>query len=39
MQKEERQQFIIEELRAYNKVKSIELSDKLNVSEDTIRRD
>ncbi|MEM1137913.1 MAG: DeoR/GlpR family DNA-binding transcription regulator [Bacteroidota bacterium] len=39
MQKEERHQLILEELRSFNKVKSIELSEKLKVSEDTIRRD
>ncbi|UZR99882.1 DeoR/GlpR family DNA-binding transcription regulator [Chondrinema litorale] len=39
MQKEERHHYIIEELRTYNKVKSIDLSEKLKVSEDTIRRD
>ncbi|MBT28058.1 MAG: DeoR family transcriptional regulator [Thalassobius sp.] len=39
MHKEERHHFIIEELRTYNKVKSIDLSEKLSVSEDTIRRD
>ena len=39
MQKEERQKLIIEELRTYNKVRSMDLRDKLNVSKDTIRRD
>ena len=39
MLKEERQNFILEQIRTYNKVKSNVLSEKLNVSEDTIRRD
>ena len=39
MKKEDRQEFILEEIRTYNKVKSAELCKQLNVSEDTIRRD
>ncbi|KXX69683.1 DeoR/GlpR family DNA-binding transcription regulator [Flammeovirga sp. SJP92] len=39
MLKEERQQFILDEIRKNNKVLSSELSISLNVSEDTIRRD
>ncbi|ANQ47936.1 DeoR/GlpR family DNA-binding transcription regulator [Flammeovirga yaeyamensis] len=39
MLKEERHQFILNEIRANNKVLSSELSTRLNVSEDTIRRD
>ncbi|AZQ61612.1 DeoR/GlpR transcriptional regulator [Flammeovirga pectinis] len=39
MLKEERQQFILDEIRKNNKVLSSELSTSLNVSEDTIRRD
>lgn len=39
MLKEERQNIILEEIRAKNKVHSSDLSKKLDVSEDTIRRD
>jgi DeoR family fructose operon transcriptional repressor len=39
MLKVERQSIILEELRAFNKVKSSNLCDLLKVSEDTIRRD
>ncbi|MEN7548501.1 DeoR/GlpR family DNA-binding transcription regulator [Rapidithrix thailandica] len=39
MLKDERLNYILEEIRTYNKVKSSELSKHLNVSEDTIRRD
>lgn len=39
MLKEERQQYILDEIRKNNKVLSSELSISLNVSEDTIRRD
>ena len=39
MQKEERKKYIMDELKTFDKVRSIELSDKLNVSRDTIRRD
>ena len=39
MLKEERHNFILEQLRTDHKVKSANLSKKLNVSEDTIRRD
>ena len=39
MQKKERHKFIMGELRANDKVRSHELSGRLNVSEDTIRRD
>ncbi|MBX2842936.1 MAG: DeoR/GlpR family DNA-binding transcription regulator [Flammeovirgaceae bacterium] len=39
MLKEERLNYILDEIRAYNKVKSSDLSIQLNVSEDTIRRD
>lgn len=39
MLKEERQQYILNEIRKNNKVLSSELSISLNVSEDTIRRD
>jgi DeoR/GlpR family transcriptional regulator of sugar metabolism len=39
MLKVERQSVILEELRAFNKVKSSNLCELLNVSEDTIRRD
>ncbi len=39
MKKEERINFILEEIRTYNRVRSSDLSEQLNVSEDTIRRD
>lgn len=39
MLKQERQQYILEEIRIYNRVRSSDLSDQLKVSEDTIRRD
>ncbi len=39
MLKNERHQFILEKLRINNKVLSVELSQDLNVSEDTVRRD
>ncbi|MFD1163196.1 MULTISPECIES: DeoR/GlpR family DNA-binding transcription regulator [Hwangdonia] len=39
MKKKERQQKIIDEVNISRKVSSISLSEKLNVSEDTIRRD
>jgi DeoR/GlpR family transcriptional regulator of sugar metabolism len=39
MLKEERQNFIIKQINLHNKVLSSDLSVKLNVSEDTIRRD
>ncbi len=39
MLKVERQNIILEELRAFSKVKSSKLCDLLSVSEDTIRRD
>jgi DeoR/GlpR family transcriptional regulator of sugar metabolism len=39
MDKDQRQQLIIEELRVFNKIRSIDISKKLDVSEDTIRRD
>ncbi|MEO0469496.1 MAG: DeoR/GlpR family DNA-binding transcription regulator [Bacteroidota bacterium] len=39
MLKEERHNIILEEIRAKNKVHSADLSQQLNVSEDTIRRD
>jgi len=39
MLKRERLKFILDEIRTYNKVLSVELSEKLNVSEDTVRRD
>lgn len=39
MLKEERQAFIIKQINLHNKVMSSDLSVKLNVSEDTIRRD
>ncbi len=39
MLKEERLNYILEEIRTYNRVVSSELSKKLTVSEDTIRRD
>ncbi|MCC9137864.1 DeoR/GlpR family DNA-binding transcription regulator [Pontibacter silvestris] len=39
MLKQERHNYILEEVRSHNKVLSSELSHKLNVSEDTIRRD
>ena len=39
MLKAERQNIILEELRAFNRVKSSRLCDLLSVSEDTIRRD
>lgn len=39
MKKKERQQIIIDEVSLERKVSSISLSEKLNVSEDTIRRD
>ena len=39
MRKRERQQYILEEIRTFNKVRSSKLSEKLEVSEDTIRRD
>ena len=39
MLKQERLDYILEEIRTFNKVKSSSLSEKLNVSEDTIRRD
>jgi len=39
MHKEERHRIILEGLKTLNRVRSIELSEKLNVSEDTIRRD
>ena len=39
MLKEERQAFIIKQINLHNKVLSSDLSLKLNVSEDTIRRD
>ncbi|TCJ17518.1 DeoR/GlpR transcriptional regulator [Flaviaesturariibacter flavus] len=39
MLKRERQEFIIHQLRLHNKVLSADLSQKMSVSEDTIRRD
>ncbi len=39
MLKEERQAFIIKQINLHNKVLSSDLSTKLNVSEDTVRRD
>ena len=39
MLKKERQNYILEKLREFNRVKSNELALELNVSEDTIRRD
>ncbi|WP_242927865.1 DeoR/GlpR family DNA-binding transcription regulator [Pontibacter vulgaris] len=39
MLKEERQSFIIKQINIHNKVLSSDLSLKLNVSEDTVRRD
>ena len=39
MLKQERLDYILDEIRTYNKVKSSALSSKLSVSEDTIRRD
>lgn len=39
MQKKERQKFIMEEVRTCNRVRSMYLGGKLNVSMDTIRRD
>ncbi len=39
MLKEERQAYIIKQINLHNKVLSSDLSEKLNVSEDTIRRD
>lgn len=39
MLKAERQNIILEELRAFNRVKSSRLCDILSVSEDTVRRD
>ncbi|MCJ8209245.1 DeoR/GlpR family DNA-binding transcription regulator [Mucilaginibacter sp. RS28] len=39
MLKEERQQYIINQINIHNKVLSTDLSAQLNVSEDTIRRD
>lgn len=39
MKKEERQEFILEEIRTYTKVKSSDLCKELDVSEDTVRRD
>lgn len=39
MLKDERLKIILDEIKTYNKVQSSELSEKLNVSEDTIRRD
>lgn len=39
MLKEERQAFIIKQINLHNKVLSSDLSIKLNVSEDTVRRD
>lgn len=39
MLKEERHNFILHEIKMHNKVHSTTLSKKLNVSEDTIRRD
>jgi DeoR/GlpR family transcriptional regulator of sugar metabolism len=39
MLKEERQNFIMKQINLHNKVLSSDLSTKLNVSEDTIRRD
>ncbi|MCF6297817.1 MAG: DeoR family transcriptional regulator, partial [Flavobacteriaceae bacterium] len=39
MLKEERQNYILDRVREKNKVKSNDLAIKLNVSEDTIRRD
>jgi len=39
MLKAERQNIILEELRAFNRVKSSRLCDLLSVSEDTVRRD
>ncbi|GAB3823796.1 DeoR/GlpR family DNA-binding transcription regulator [Pontibacter rugosus] len=39
MLKEERQAFIIKQINLHNKVLSSDLSAKLNVSEDTVRRD
>lgn len=39
MLKAERQNIILEELRAFNRVRSIRLCELLKVSEDTIRRD
>jgi len=39
MLKEERQNFIMKQINLHNKVLSSDLCDKLNVSEDTIRRD
>ncbi|MDN5201293.1 DeoR/GlpR family DNA-binding transcription regulator [Fulvivirgaceae bacterium BMA10] len=39
MLKQERHEYILEEIRTYNRVRSSELSTQLKVSEDTIRRD
>ena len=39
MLKEERQKYIINQINIHNKVLSADLSMKLNVSEDTVRRD
>jgi DeoR/GlpR family transcriptional regulator of sugar metabolism len=39
MLKEERQQYILKKIQANQKVLSVELSQELNVSDDTIRRD
>ncbi len=39
MLKKERQSFILREVNLHNRVLSVDLSQKMNVSEDTIRRD
>ena len=39
MLKRERQAFILRQVNLHNKVLSVDLSQEMNVSEDTIRRD
>jgi len=39
MRKSKRQELILREIDLHNKVFSVELSEQLNVSDDTIRRD
>lgn len=39
MKKQDRLNYILEEIRTYNRVRSADLCNQLNVSEDTIRRD
>ena len=39
MLKRERQEFILHQINLHNKVLSTDLSQKLNVSDDTVRRD